>query len=173
MTTGKNLPLAAALLLAATGLACGSGSGTAGDGGGVDIGTAIGGGTLTWKEGGTTHTGQIATASIVRDAQLDLLEIGGADPKVSVALGVSMGPPPLTTGTYNCGGTTYPIVSFSYTGTGADGTKLTCTIDLTAVGFTSGAHAVGTFSASFGLTGGGMGTVTDGRFDIPAIVNGP
>jgi hypothetical protein len=170
MTKRKaNIALAAALLCAIS-AGCGSGGGTSGDAGvNHDTGSLPGVGTFTWKEGGTTHSAQFATASIITMANLELLEIAAGDPNVGIALAVSVQPPPITTGPYACGGSNYPIVSFSYTG--ASGQNQTCMINLTSVGTTTGSHVVGTFSASFALTAGGTKTITDGQFDVTAIVS--
>jgi hypothetical protein len=159
-----------AALLCAIGVGCGSGGGTSGDAGlNHDSGSLPGVGTFTWKEGGTTHSAQFATASIITSANLELLEIGAGDPNVGIAIAISVQPPPIAAGPYACGGITYPLVSFSYTG--SSGQNQTCMINLTSVGTTTGSHVVGTFSASFALTAGGTKTITDGQFDVTAIVS--
>ena len=167
--TMKTMLLTGAALLCAIGTGCSS-SGGAGDGGATqDTGTAPGSGVLTWKEGGTMHTAQFATATMNRSASLDLFELTGAEQTLGLAFGIGFMPPPLVAGPYACGGTGYPIVSFTYTGT--DGQMLTCAIQLSAVGTVAGAHAVGTFTATLGVTGGGSKVITDGRFDVPMTVS--
>ena len=165
----KTVFVTGAVLLCAIGAGCSS-SGGAGDGGALrDTGTALGGGVLTWKEGGTMHAAQFATAAMARSASLDLLEVTGAEQALGLAFGIGFMPPPLVAGPYTCGGTGYPIVSFTYNGT--EGQMLTCAIDLTSVGTVAGAHAVGTFTATLGVAGGGSKLITDGRFDVPMTVS--
>ncbi len=157
-----------AVLLGAICAGCGSG-GAATDAAVTGADAGLGTGTLTWKDNGAMHTAQFASATIIRSANLDLLEIGAADPSSGLALGVTVQPPPLTPGSYACGGTAFPIVSFSYNGT--TGQNQVCAIALTSVGLTSGAHVIGTFSATLAVTGGGTKAITEGRFDIVAVVS--
>jgi hypothetical protein len=145
---------------------CSSSGGAATDGGGTfDTGVASGG-TLTWKENGTAHTALFAAAALARNSTLDVFQISGGDATgVGISFGIATRPPPVVTGSYNCGGAAYPIISFSYTGVDPQ-QPLTCTIDLTSVGLTTGSHAIGTFTASVPVSGGGTKTLTEGRFDI-------
>jgi hypothetical protein len=167
----SNLRITASFaLLCAIAAGCGSGGGTANDGAVSGDGAGpLGGGVMTWKEGGTPHTAQFATAAFAHSASLDLLNVVGSEPNLGLAFGIGAKPPPLVTGQYACGGTGYPIVSLTYTGT--EGQMFTCAIDLTALGATAGSHAVGTFSATLGVAGGGSKVITEGRFDVPMTVS--
>jgi hypothetical protein len=156
-------------LLCAVGAGCGSSGGGPGDGGATRD-TGIGGtGVLTWREGGTAHTAPFAAAAMARSSTLDLLQITGAETTIGLSFGIAVRPPPLVAGFYACGGMGYPIVSFTYTGT--EGEMFTCAVELTSVGTVTGAHAVGRFSATLGVPGGGSKVITDGQFDIPATVS--
>jgi len=157
------------VLLCAAGAGCGSSGGGPGDGGATgDTGIAANG-VLTWKEGGTVHSAPFAAAAMARSSMLDLLQITGAEPTIGLSFGIAVRPPPLVAGSYACGGAGYPIVSFTYTGT--EGEMFSCAIELTSVGTVTGAHAVGRFSATLGVPGGGSKVITDGQFDIPVTVS--
>jgi hypothetical protein len=168
MTT-KTMTLFGTALLCAIAAGCSSGAAPGDAGAPRDTGAALGGGILTWKEGGTMHTAQFATGTMARSASLDLLEVTGADVAVGLSFGVAVMPPPLVAGPYACGGSGYPIVSFSYTGT--DGQMLTCALDVTSLGTVAGAHTVGTFSASLSVAGGATKAITDGRFDVVMTIS--
>ena len=162
--------IAKVALLCTIAVGCGSGGGTLADGGDPrDTGATPGGGTLIWREGGTMHTALYPAAAIARSSQLDFLQISGGDAGVGISFGVAIQPPPLVAGAYACGGTGYPIVSFTYTT--ADGLAQTCGVDLSAIGFVSGAHVVGTFSASIATSAGASKAITEGHFDIAATVS--
>jgi hypothetical protein len=160
------ISLAAFALLGALAAGCGSGGngnrdGAAGNGNPT-------GSSLSWKENGTAHSALFPSAALARSATLDLLEIAGAETTLGLAFGIGVKPPPIVAGSYACGGAAYPIVSFAY---GQDGVSMTCTLDLTSVGLDADGRAVGTFSASISVTGGGTKSITEGKFDLALTVS--
>jgi hypothetical protein len=166
----------AALLISAALAGCGGGGSTA-DGsatGTAGTGGAAAGKLLTWKENGAAHMALVASAARVKSATSDIVQVsGGEGSGTALSFGVAVQPPPLAAGTYTFnGGTGYPIVSMSY-GVGGVSSSIPTAISIvfTALGDTTGAHAVGTFTATLPFGDGTTKTITDGKFDLALTVN--
>ena len=151
-------------------LACGSG-GDSGADGGTSKGTSTTG-NITWKDDGVGHTVLIASAAIVKSAQMDLLQIsGGESSGVALSFGI-VAKPTLVPGSFTCASTgTYPIVSFVYTAPGTGTLVDSCAIEITTIGAKTGDRTTGTFSTTVPLTAGGKKLVNEGKFDLPTTVS--
>lgn len=163
--------LGAAALGAAALAGCGSGGGGPASGNHNDAGGTPGSGQLTWSYDGANHAAGFATASLVRGGTQDFLQIAGGEATgAGIAFGV-VSPSPLMPGHYTCAqsGTGRIIVSFVYTSPGVGPVTQACTIDITTVGTTGAAHAVGMFSATVPLDAGGTRDITNGSFDLPVV----
>jgi hypothetical protein len=193
MKGGRNIFLAAIALAAVSGgvvAGCGSSGGGAPDGGGGSGGTSgaagsSGGGAAgschanstvgafaSWTEDGAPKCAYIINAQRATDATQDLLQLQATTLEgASVAFAVVAYGTPLT-GTHACSpapdggpligtpGTVY--VDFVHTGT-----KQSCSVTLDDPGTVGGAHARGSFSATF--TGNGGAVVANGRFDTNVL----
>ncbi|HEY4188767.1 MAG TPA: hypothetical protein VGP07_27110 [Polyangia bacterium] len=160
--------------MAASLLGCGSGGAPGGLRGGAGGTTATGSGSMTWKDDGAAHGASFATGVLARTSVTDLLEVSGADTAgMAIAFALST-PTPIAAAPFTCAqvGTNGIIVSLVYTTTGnATNSTQSCAINLATVGTTTGAHAIGTFSAVIALTAGGTKTLSDGQFDLPLTVS--
>jgi hypothetical protein len=159
----------AILTLAALLVGCGGSDGPpSGMTGSAGTGGPAGGGTMTWKENGAARSSSFGSASRVKSASSDMLQIVGSDTSGNaIAFGVVVMTPPLGPASFNCGGGGYPIVTMTYTAGSASSTIATaCSIEITSVGDDMGSHAVGTFSGTLPLDNGTTKTITDGKFDL-------
>jgi hypothetical protein len=165
--------------------AAGTAAAGTGGGGGTNAvdGTGAGGGAqavdsgsapamLSWNEGATVFEADRPTASRVKTASSDALQVGAKASGVSLGLGVFAVASTLRTGTCDCGDDTF-VASVTYVGGGAaSGVPLSCSVAITAIGET-GARAAGTFSATLPLDDGTMKVITNGTFDIPLTPAAP
>jgi hypothetical protein len=169
--------LAVALLIVAALAGCGGGGGGTTDAastGTAGTGGAAAGKLLTWKENGAAHAALVASAARVKSATSDIVQVSGGEASgTALSFGVAVQSPPLAAGTYTFnGGTGYPIVSMSY-GVGGVSSSIPTAISIvfTALGDTTGSHAVGTFTATLPFGDGTTKTITDGKFDLTLTVN--
>jgi hypothetical protein len=166
--------------VAAAGTALTAGCGGSDDKGGTSGSGGSGGGTgmmgtLTWKESGAAKTPLFASATRVKSANLDMVQITGADSAgTGTSFAVGLMTPPLVTGTYACSdsGMNGRIVTMTYVeGTASSTVPTSCTVGFSAIGDTAGTRVVGTFSGTLPLDNGTTKNVTDGKFDIVLTVN--
>jgi hypothetical protein len=164
--------------LAALLVGCGSdGPGASTGGAGTGGGAAGTGGVFTWKEDGAMKTTIYPSGTRTTSSMLDMVQIAGGDATgTGLAMGVTLRPPPLAAGTFDCASTGMNglIVSAAYTKTNATvGFMATCSITITTLGAATGDRLIGTFSATFTGSGAPTVTLTDGKFDVPLTVSKP